>query len=133
VQSGLCKEISRAAPKSISAFYRSGLDAELGSRHTSTAPVIITKDLETGRANVGTYRLQLRDARRAWLDVGPPGSGEHIGNNETRNRHAVAIAIGVDPTIVLTSISKFRTARELSVAAGCAASPCPGSMRDSRS
>jgi len=86
-----------------------------------TAPVIITKDAETGRRNVGTYRLQLKGANRLGLYVGAAQhAAKHIRQYEAMKKDMpVAIAIGVDPTIVLSSISKFPYGTdELGVAGG---------------
>ncbi|MBM2805421.1 MAG: UbiD family decarboxylase [Deltaproteobacteria bacterium] len=86
-----------------------------------TAPVIITKDAETGRRNVGTYRLQLKGANRLGLYVGgAQHAARHIRQYEANKQDMpVAIAIGVDPTIVLSSISKFPYGTdELAVAGG---------------
>ena len=86
-----------------------------------TAPVIITKDAETGRRNVGTYRLQLKGATRLGLYVGgAQHAARHIRQYEANKQDMpIAIAIGVDPTIVLSSISKFPYGTdELAVAGG---------------
>ena len=86
-----------------------------------TAPVIITKDAETGRRNVGTYRLQLKGANRLGLYVGAAQhAAKHIRQYEAMKKDMpIAIAIGVDPTIVLSSISKFPYGTdELAVAGG---------------
>lgn len=86
-----------------------------------TAPVIITKDAETGRRNVGTYRLQLKGANRLGLYVGAAQhAARHIRQYEAlKTDMPIAIAIGVDPTIVLSSISKFPYGTdELAVAGG---------------
>ncbi len=86
-----------------------------------TAPVIITEDAETGRRNVGTYRLQLKGADRLGLYVGAAQhAAKHIRQYEAMKKDMpIAIAIGVDPTIVLSSISKFPYGiDELAVAGG---------------
>ena len=86
-----------------------------------TAPVIITKDAETGRRNVGTYRLQLKGADRLGLYVGAAQhAAKHIRQYEALKQDMpIAIAVGVDPTIVLSSISKFPYGTdELAVAGG---------------
>jgi len=86
-----------------------------------TAPVIITKDAETGRRNVGTYRLQLKGADRLGLYVGAAQhAAKHIRQYEAMKKDMpIAIAIGVEPSIVLSSISKFPYGTdELAVAGG---------------
>ncbi|MGZ9188234.1 MAG: UbiD family decarboxylase [Candidatus Binatia bacterium] len=93
-----------------------------------TAPVIITKDAETGRRNVGTYRLQLKGANRLGLYVGgAQHAARHIRQYEALKKDMpIAIAIGMDPTIVLTSISKFPYGTdEFFVAGGLRGEPVP--------
>ncbi len=93
-----------------------------------TAPVIVSKDVETGNRNVGTYRLQLKGPRRLGLYVGGAQHGaRHIRQWESQKRDMpVALAIGVEPTIVLTSISKFPYGTdEFSVAGGLRGEPVP--------
>jgi UbiD family decarboxylase len=90
--------------------------------------VIITKDVETGQRNVGTYRLQLKDTHHVGLYVGAAQhAAKHIRQYEAKKQDMpVAIAIGVDPTIVLASISKFGYGTdELSVAGGLRGEPVP--------
>ena len=90
--------------------------------------MIITKDAETGRRNVGTYRLQLKGANRLGLYVGgAQHAARHIRQYEALKKDMpIAIAIGVDPTIVLTSISKFPYGTdEFSVAGGLRGEPVP--------
>ena len=74
-----------------------------------TAPLVVTKDPETGRRNVGTYRLQMKGPQRLGLYVGgAQHAARHIRQYDARKEDMpVAIAIGVDPTIVLASITKF--------------------------
>ena len=73
-----------------------------------TAPLVVTKDPETGRRNVGTYRLQMKGPQRLGLYVGgAQHAARHIRQYDARKEDMpVAIAIGVDPTIVLASITK---------------------------
>ena len=74
-----------------------------------TAPLVVTRDPETGRRNVGTYRLQMKGPQRLGLYVGgAQHAARHIRQYDARKEDMpVAIAIGVDPTIVLASITKF--------------------------
>lgn len=129
VQSGLCKEIiARGDEIDLGILPQVIWTPSLDPGPYITAPVIITKDLETGRRNVGTYRLQLKDARHVGLYVGAAQhAAKHIRQYETRKQDMpMAIAIGVDPTIVLASISKFAYGTdELSVAGGLRSEPVP--------
>ena len=129
VQSGLCKEIiAHGAEIDLGILPQVVWTPTQDPGPYITAPVIITKDLETGRRNVGTYRLQLKDARHVGLYVGAAQhAAKHIRQYETKKQDMpVAIAIGADPTIVLASISKFAYGTdELSVAGGLRGEPVP--------
>jgi UbiD family decarboxylase len=122
VKSGLCKEIiARGTEVDLGILPQVVWTPSQDPGPYITAPVIITKDLETGRRNVGTYRLQLKDARHVGLYVGAAQhAAKHIRQYEANKEDMpVAVAIGVDPTIVLASISKFAYGTdELSVAGG---------------
>jgi UbiD family decarboxylase len=86
-----------------------------------TAGLVITKDLVTGSRNVGTYRLQMKGPQRLGIYVGnSQHAARHIRQYEgQRQEMPVAIAIGMDPSVVLTSISKFPYGTdEFSIAGG---------------
>jgi 4-hydroxy-3-polyprenylbenzoate decarboxylase len=86
-----------------------------------TAGLVITKDFMTGSRNVGTYRLQMKGAQRLGIYVGnSQHAARHIRQYESQKREMpVAIAIGMDPAVVLTSISKFPYGTdEFSIAGG---------------
>ena len=92
-----------------------------------TAPLVVTRDPETGRRNVGTYRLQMKGPQRLGLYVGgAQHAARHIRQYDAREEDMpVAIAIGVDPTIVLASITKFPYGTdEFASRADCAAKLC---------
>ncbi|HEX2931357.1 MAG TPA: UbiD family decarboxylase [Candidatus Binatia bacterium] len=129
VQSGLCKEIvARGAEVDLGILPQVVWTPSQDPGPYITAPVIITKDIETGRRNVGTYRLQLKRPRQLGLYVGPAQhAAKHIRQYESAKKDMpVAVAIGVDPTIVLASISKFPYGTdELSVAGGLRGEPVP--------
>jgi 4-hydroxy-3-polyprenylbenzoate decarboxylase len=122
VETGLCKEIvSRDSEIDLQILPQVVWTPSQDPSPYITAPVVITKDAETGRRNVGTYRLQMKDARRLGLYVGAAQhAARHIRQYDAKKQDMpVAVAIGVDPTIVLAAISKFPYATdELSVAGG---------------
>ena len=70
-----------------------------------TLGLVITKDCETGVPNVGVYRLQLQSANTMtvqWLSV--RGGARHLRKAAERGKNLeVAIAIGVDPLIILAA------------------------------
>jgi UbiD family decarboxylase len=129
VQSGLCKEvIARGAEVDLGILPQVVWTPSQDPGPYITAPVIVTKDIETGRRNVGTYRLQLKGRRQLGLYVGAAQhAAKHIRQYEAAKKDMpVAVAIGVDPTVVLASISKFPYGTdELSVAGGLRGEPVP--------
>jgi 4-hydroxy-3-polyprenylbenzoate decarboxylase len=70
-----------------------------------TLGLVITKDCETGTPNVGVYRLQLQSANTMtvhWLSV--RGGARHLRKAAERGQKLeVAIALGVDPLIILAA------------------------------
>jgi UbiD family decarboxylase len=129
VASGLCKEIiSRGADIDVLALPQVVWTPSQDPGPYITAPVVITKDIETGRRNVGTYRVQMKGKRHVGLYVGgAQHAAKHIRQYEAKKQDMpVAIAIGMDPTIVLSSISKFSYGTdEFSVAGGLRGEPVP--------
>ena len=67
-----------------------------------TLPLVFTRDPETGRRNVGMYRMQLYDARTTGMHWHPPkGGAAHYAKAEQRGeRLEVAVAIGPDPATI---------------------------------
>ncbi|AFY59781.1 UbiD family decarboxylase [Synechococcus sp. PCC 6312] len=70
-----------------------------------TLGLVITKDCETGTPNVGVYRLQLQSPTTMtvhWLSV--RGGARHLRKAaEQGQKLEVAIALGVDPLIILAA------------------------------
>ncbi|MBP0010271.1 MULTISPECIES: UbiD family decarboxylase [unclassified Roseofilum] len=70
-----------------------------------TLGLVITKDCETGIPNVGVYRLQLQSAKTMtvhWLSV--RGGARHLRkSSEQGKKLEVAIALGVDPLIIMAA------------------------------
>jgi 4-hydroxy-3-polyprenylbenzoate decarboxylase len=70
-----------------------------------TLGLVITKDCETGTPNVGVYRLQLQSATTMtvhWLSV--RGGARHLRKAAERGKKLeIAIALGVDPLIILAA------------------------------
>ena len=70
-----------------------------------TFGLVITKDCETGTANVGVYRLQLQSKNTMtvhWLSV--RGGARHLRKaKEAWKKLEVAIALGVDPLIIMAA------------------------------
>ncbi len=70
-----------------------------------TLGLVITKDCETGTPNVGVYRLQLQSKTTMtvhWLSV--RGGARHLRKAAERGQKLeVAIALGVDPLVILAA------------------------------
>ncbi|NEP48351.1 MAG: UbiD family decarboxylase, partial [Moorea sp. SIO3C2] len=70
-----------------------------------TLGLVITKDCETGIPNVGVYRLQLQSKTTMtvhWLSV--RGGARHLRKAVERGKKLeIAIALGVDPLIILAA------------------------------
>lgn len=76
-----------------------------GGRYLGTAHCVITRDPDEGWVNLGTYRCMLFDKRSVGLHMSPGRHGRTMrdkcfGRSEP---FKVAIAIGVDPALFLTS------------------------------
>ena len=68
-----------------------------------TLPVVITKDPETGTRNLGTYRIQVFDARTAAMHWQTHKVGTHhyrVGGEKGLERLDVAVALGGDPATI---------------------------------
>ena len=70
-----------------------------------TLGLVITKDCETGTPNVGVYRLQLQSKNTMtvhWLSV--RGGARHLRKaSESGKKLEIAIALGVDPLIIMAA------------------------------
>ena len=129
VQTGLCKEmICRGSEVDAYVLPRVVWTPSQDPGPYITAPLVVTKDPETGRRNVGTYRVQIKDSQRLGLYVGPAQhAARHIRQHEARKQDMpVAVVVGTDPTLVLASITKFPYGTdEFSVAGGLRGEPVP--------
>lgn len=75
-----------------------------------SAPLCISKDPDTGIQNVGTYRVQLTTKNKAGIMFFPSQHmGIHYHNKyETKNEAmSVAVVVGTDPSVGLTSVAKI--------------------------
>ncbi|MBI2228366.1 MAG: UbiD family decarboxylase [Deltaproteobacteria bacterium] len=88
-----------------------------------TAPYVVTKDPETGVANVGTYRCMIKGPDKLGVSVSP---AQHIGIHfhkckEKKVPLQAAIVLGCAPAIGLASVAKVGYDRnEYAVAGGIA-------------
>ncbi len=92
-----------------------------------TSPYVIARDPETGTRNVGTYRMQLKGKRKTGVYFGNnlQDLRRIIDKNEKQKRPTpVAVVLGTDPVIGLTSVSKVPFGLdELAVAGGLRGKP----------
>ena len=66
-----------------------------------TLPLVISRDPETGRRNVGTYRMQVYDNRTTgmhWQTHKVGARHSNVGKTLGHDKIPVAVAIGCDPT-----------------------------------
>jgi len=70
-----------------------------------TLPLVCTEDAETGRRNMGMYRMQVYDDRTAGMHWQMHKDGAHFFHNYKRlgRRMPVAIALGCDPAVTYAS------------------------------
>src|SRR6185369_1677179 len=97
VKSGICKEvILRGDEADVFALPQVIWTPSQDPGPYITAPVVVTRDFETGRRNVGTYRLQMKAKRQLGLYVGgAQHAAKHIRQYEAQKKDMpLAIAIG---------------------------------------
>lgn len=91
-----------------------------------TSPYVITKDPDTGIRNVGTYRMMIKGKNKTGITVSPVQHiGAHYAKYEERGEPMpIAVVIGADPTIGMTSVAKVPLGTdELSIAGGLRKTP----------
>ena len=107
VKSGACKEVIRKEDFSLSSFPILKCWPQDGGRYI-TWPMVITKNPETGKRNVGCYRMQVFDERTTGMHWQTQKHGaEHFRSARSRHRTGrleVAVAVGSDPATALAGI-----------------------------
>lgn len=107
VKSGPCKEVIRKSDFSLSEFPILKCWPQDGGRYI-TWPMVITKNPETGKRNVGCYRMQVFDERTTGMHWQTQKHGaEHFRSARSRDaagKMEVAVAIGSDPATALAGI-----------------------------
>lgn len=107
VRSGPCQE--RVPTENFSLFHLPILKCwpQDGGRYI-TWPMVITKNPETGKRNVGCYRMQVFDERTTGMHWQTQKHGaEHFRSARAQNpsgRMEVAVALGSDPATMLAGI-----------------------------
>jgi 4-hydroxy-3-polyprenylbenzoate decarboxylase len=107
VRSGECQEVVRTDGFSLSEFPILQCWPQDGGRYI-TWPMVITKNPETGKRNVGCYRMQVFDERTTGMHWQTQKHGaEHFRSARARNpggKLEVAVGIGADPATCLAGI-----------------------------
>jgi 4-hydroxy-3-polyprenylbenzoate decarboxylase len=107
VKSGPCKEVIRKDDFSLNYFPILKCWPQDGGRYI-TWPIVITKNPETGKRNVGCYRMQVFDERTTGMHWQTQKHGaEHYRSARARDGKGkldVAVAIGADPATALAGI-----------------------------
>jgi 4-hydroxy-3-polyprenylbenzoate decarboxylase len=107
VKSGPCQEVVRREDFSLAEFPILQCWPKDGGRFI-TWPLVITKNPETGRRNVGVYRMQVYDGRTTAMHWQTQKHGaEHFRRARARGasgRLEVACAIGADPVTCLSGV-----------------------------
>jgi len=107
VKTGPCKEVVRREEFSLAEFPILQCWPEDGGRYI-TWPLVITRNPETGKRNVGVYRMQVFSDRSTGMHWQTQKHGaEHF--RRARSRHGegkleIAVAIGSDPATCLSGI-----------------------------
>jgi 4-hydroxy-3-polyprenylbenzoate decarboxylase len=107
VRGGECQEVVRTENFSLDEFPILQCWPQDGGRYI-TWPMVITKNPETGKRNVGCYRMQVFDERTTGMHWQTQKHGaEHFRSARGKNREGrleVAVAIGADPSTALAGI-----------------------------
>ncbi|MFY9752137.1 MAG: menaquinone biosynthesis decarboxylase [Candidatus Acidiferrales bacterium] len=107
VRSGACQDLVRTEKFSVNYFPILQCWPQDGGRYI-TWPMVITKNPETGKRNVGTYRMQVFDDRSTGMHWQTQKHGaDHYRSARHKNRDGkleVAVAIGSDPATALAGI-----------------------------
>jgi 4-hydroxy-3-polyprenylbenzoate decarboxylase len=107
VRTGACKEVVRKENFSLSYFPILKCWPKDGGRYI-TWPLVITKNPETGKRNVGVYRMQVFDERTTAMHWQTQKHGaEHFRRARARygkGKIEVAVAIGADPMTCLAGV-----------------------------
>jgi len=107
VRSGVCQEVVRTDQFSLFEFPILQCWPQDGGRYI-TWPMVITSNPETGKRNVGCYRMQVFDERSTGMHWQTQKHGaEHFRSARSKNREGkleVAVAIGADPATALAGI-----------------------------
>ncbi len=105
VRSGPCKEVILREGFSLSRFPIIKCWPEDAGCFI-TLPLVFSKHPETGRRNVGVYRMQLLDDRTTAMhwQIHKHGAEHHRQYRRERRRMEVAVALGCDPAVTFAAV-----------------------------
>ena len=110
VNGGVCKEVEEKGKEvNLNRFPVPTWTPEKDPGPYITAPCMITKDPESGIRNVGIYRMQVKGADRTGVlwDLPSQHAAIHFAKYEARQKPMpAAVAIGVDPVILMAAAAK---------------------------
>ena len=98
-----------------------------GGKYLGTGDAVVTKDPETGRINIGTYRMMIKGPRELGLYTSPGKDGTLDRDKwwKMGKPMPVAAAYGVDPLLFLVGATTFpKTESEYEYYGGISGSPC---------
>jgi len=74
-----------------------------GGRYIGTATFVVIRDPETGKINLGTYRMQMIDGKRCGVQILPGKRGERILKKYQKlgKKMPAAAVIGCDPLLMM--------------------------------
>ena len=110
VRTGLCKEnILRGPAADLRSLPAPWFYPRDGGRYVGTACYLVTRNLETGRLNLGTYRVMIIDGQTAGIQIIKAKDAEIDlrGYAAAKRPMPVALVIGGDPTLFLCSSTLF--------------------------
>jgi UbiD family decarboxylase len=92
-----------------------------------TAPCLITEHAETGVGNIGTYRMEIKAKNQTGVlwDLPSQHGAIHYASWEKINKPMpMAVVLGADPTVIMTSVSKVpQGVDEMAVCGGLRGKP----------
>ncbi len=104
VKSGPCKEVIQKDTPSLAGIPILKCWPEDGGPFI-TLPLVFTKDPETGRRNVGMYRMQVYDDRTTGMHwhIHKDGTEHYRKRQRSGKKMPVAVAIGADPVVTFSA------------------------------
>ncbi len=93
-----------------------------------TAGIVIARDPESGRQNMGLHRMQVKDPDRLSLFLANPPLSAYFARAEAAGRPLpVAVALGPDPTVLMAAVSRANVDGQdkMELAGGLRGEPVP--------